>query len=612
MSQKKKSSFRITSIATTNDDYIKQCAPKMKCDPTAKYRSINGSCNNLEIPTRGAAGSPFYRLINANFSDGYYKLRVQTNGSPLPWPRVLDIDIFLNREIFRVDENNVLLLPFGQLLAHDISSLPNDLISDENGDTIDCCVAENKIKYYNQCQFVIYNLPDDPVYGVHNKTCTPMFRSLTSRNYSCPLYPTTFINDVSHFIDANEVYGSNENNARELRAMEGGRLKFSIADNGQIFCPMMRNQYKASSRQKNIHLQFKTGDPANGNQNLGITTMQNLFLRYHNYIAFKLSTLNPSWSDEIIYQESRRIVIATIQRIAYEDFLPIIIGNDFQELYGINEANIYDPTINPSTSNEFSSAASRALHAIIPIAVNLMNKDYEIEKSIRLTDWMTKSDLIPINDNFDKLLKGFIETPGRVFQPSYNFDISNYLFPLPNEPLYKGRDLLALDIGRGQDVGLQPYNQLRHLCGYPLAKNFEDLADLIHIKDISKLKKHYYSVNDIDLIVGLLLEKPSDGAIVGPTTQCLFAENFYRFKAGDRFFYDVKGQPGSFTEDQLKMIKKITFGHVICATSNVDKVQKDIFKIVDHNLFPSIKMKCDEEFDLNFEAWGEANNHPEL
>lgn len=69
-----------------------------------------------------------------------------------------------------------------------------------------------------------------------------------------------------------------------------------------------------------------TGDPDNGNQNLGIIAMQTLFLRYHNYVAFKLSALNPYWSDEILYQESRRIVIATIQRITYRDFLPIIIG----------------------------------------------------------------------------------------------------------------------------------------------------------------------------------------------------------------------------------------------------------------------------------------------
>lgn len=69
----------------------------------------------------------------------------------------------------------------------------------------------------------------------------------------------------------------------------------------------------------------------------------------------------------------------------------------------------------------------------------------------------------------------------------------------------------------------------------------------ILLQDIKMLKELYHSVNDIDLIVGLLLEKICDGAIVGPTTRCLIADGFYRYKAGDRFFYDVQGQPGSFT-----------------------------------------------------------------
>lgn len=45
-----------------------------------------------------------------------------------------------------------------------------------------------------------------------------------------------------------------------------------------------------------------------------------------------------------------------------------------------------------------------------------------------------------------------------------------------------GIDLLSSDIIRGRDVGLQPYNKVKHLCGLPLATNFEDLIDLIHIK----------------------------------------------------------------------------------------------------------------------------------
>jgi len=30
------------------------------------------------------------------------------------------------------------------------------------------------------------------------------------------------------------------------------------------------------------------------------------------------------------------------------------------------------------------------------------------------------------------------------------------------------------------------------------------------------------------------------------------------------------------------------------------------------SLFPTIKIKCDEEFNLNFKAWEEVNYHPEL
>lgn len=43
------------------------------------------------------------------------------------------------------------------------------------------------------------------------------------------------------------------------------------------------------------------------------------------------------------------------------------LGDDFQESYGLNKENIYDPKINPSMSLELSGAALRVLHAIIPV-----------------------------------------------------------------------------------------------------------------------------------------------------------------------------------------------------------------------------------------------------
>lgn len=56
--------------------------------------------------------------------------------------------------------------------------------------------------------------------------------------------------------------------------------------------------------------------------------------------------------------------------------------------------------------------------------------------------------------------------------------ISNFAFQ-EETPKFKGKDLLSVDIQRGRDVGLQPYNKIRSVCGIPEAKSFDDLIDLI-------------------------------------------------------------------------------------------------------------------------------------
>lgn len=40
--------------------------------------------------------------------------------------------------------------------------------------------------------------------------------------------------------------------------------------------------------------------------------------------------------------------------------------------------------------------------------------------------------------------------------------------------------------------------------------------------------------------------------MVGPSAACVIGDSFYRFRAGDRFFYDVQGQPGSFSPGTLR------------------------------------------------------------
>lgn len=65
------------------------------------------------------------------------------------------------------------------------------------------------------------------------------------------------------------------------------------------------------------------------NQNPQLTLLQVVLLREHNRIADALAKLNPHWSDEIIFQEARRIHIAEIQHVNYYEWLPIFLGNVF-------------------------------------------------------------------------------------------------------------------------------------------------------------------------------------------------------------------------------------------------------------------------------------------
>ena len=59
----------------------------------------------------------------------------------------------------------------------------------------------------------------------------------------------------------------------------------------------------------------------------------------------------------------------------------------------------------------------------------------------------------------------------------------------------------------------------------------------------------------------MILEEPSRSskALVGDTFLCLIGDQFARLKLGDRYFYDLGGQSGSFTQGNNMQCNEMVF-----------------------------------------------------
>jgi len=70
---------------------------------------------------------------------------------------------------------------------------------------------------------------------------------------------------------------------------------------------------------------FSAGD-LRCNEQLELTVLHTVWMREHNRVARQLEQQRPDWSDETLYQEARRVVVAEMQHITYNEWLPIVLG----------------------------------------------------------------------------------------------------------------------------------------------------------------------------------------------------------------------------------------------------------------------------------------------
>ncbi|TMW43652.1 hypothetical protein DOY81_011266 [Sarcophaga bullata] len=91
---------------------------------------------------------------------------------------------------------------------------------------------------------------------------------------------------------------------------------------------------------------IRSGDGRSGEQP-GLLALHHVWVHEHNHIATKLGEMNLHWSDEKIYQETRRIIGAMFQHITYREFLPIVLGREVVKLFDLETKCVtmegYDP-----------------------------------------------------------------------------------------------------------------------------------------------------------------------------------------------------------------------------------------------------------------------------
>ena len=348
--------------------------------------------------------------------------------------------------------------------------------------------------------------------------------------------PRQQINQITSFIDGSNVYGSDDERAADLRDA-GGTLRTSNALNGEMLLPLNTSGLpNAGGPSDDL---FIAGD-IRANEQVGLTATHTLFVREHNRLAAdigaRLSTEDPDLvalressglsTDDFIYETSRVVVGAQVQAITYNEFLPLLLGPD-----AIAPYTGYDPTVNPSIANEFSTGAYRLGHSLLSPNLQLADDDGPLGE-IALRDAFFNPDFVKDN-GIDLLLLGLATQRAQELDHMVVDDVRNFLFDPPGAG---GMDLASLNIQRGRDHGLPSLNDARrHLELAPytsflqLAGGDTELAE--------QLASVYESVDQLDLWIGGLAEQHVDGAMVGETFHKVLADQFTRLRDGDRFFY---------------------------------------------------------------------------
>jgi peroxidase len=545
-----------------------------RCVPAVSYRPINEVGNNAANPTWGTAGTDLIRLTPAEYANG-----VSTPSLPQDASARLISDIVNNQanpadpsqDVNTVNQQSLsdFAYSFGQFMDHDMD------LTQDNGASAPISVPVG-----------------DPIGGASD---TPLAFNLSQTDPATGTStsnPAQDVNSITSYLDLSQIYGSDLATDNALRTFVGGQMKTSPGglpplDNLTYFTAAQLAAINASvggmadAGSLPESEMFVTGD-TRGNENIELTVLQALFLDNHNRIASELHQENPTWTDEQLFQEARKLNIAQYQSTIYNEYLPAVLGTNALSAY-----KGYNPNVDVAISNEFSTVAFRFGHSLLSGDVERQgNNGQAVAADVPLEDDFFDSSILngqgqpstidPVTGltttSIGPVLKGDADGDAQAEDTQVINEVRDLLFNEVVPGVGGGQDLIALDIERGRVNGIGSYNQVRVALGLPAVTSFAQITSNVQVQH--ELQAAYGNVNNIDAFEGGLAEDPVKGSDVGPLFQKIMVDQFTALRDGDRFFYLNE----QFSPQEQQILQQgNTLAKVIEANTNVTNLQSDVF-----------------------------------
>ncbi|XP_046388414.1 chorion peroxidase-like [Ischnura elegans] len=176
--------------------------------------------------------------------------------------------------------------------------------------------------------------------------------------------PIEQVNLIPSYLDLSQVYGSRSKEVKLLRTFKKGQLRTKYVrhqHHPKAYRQFLPNVYDArevcGAPAKNDPCYFSPNTQVN--KLITLAALQTIFVRQHNRIARRLRKRNPTWEDEDLFQQARKILTGIYHNIIYNHWLPLLIGKEALSQWKIPFFKLsasYDPSINPGAISDMVSA----------------------------------------------------------------------------------------------------------------------------------------------------------------------------------------------------------------------------------------------------------------